>query len=196
MVRSVIPRGSLPANSVWTSEQAMNDAFIVQFNNTGNFGSGRMPAPTMRIDPGMRLLLTDQMQIDGPMKTVSAAYRIYSLELIGIAMHDPPVAFVVVRHKDNAASLNNRILTDFEVNALKELLAGKQVVDQQEKTDRIVVGAVRAEQSCIQCHDGAKVGDLLGAFSYHLSLVDKPASTTPGKTASASMLRLGEPSLP
>ncbi len=193
MGRTATPWGALPANSAWTSEQAMNDAFLLQFNNTGNFGGGRMPAPTMRIDPAMRVLLTDQVQIDGPAKTYSAVYRIYSLELIGIAMHNPPVAFVVVRHKDKAASLNNRILTDFEVSALKELLAGKQVVDQQEKTDRIVVGAVRAEQSCIQCHDGAKVGDLLGAFSYHLSLVDKAASTTPSNNLSVSTLRLGEP---
>ncbi len=135
-----------------------------------------MPAPTMRVDPGMRLRLTDEAHMDGPASMSTGTYRIYSLELIGIAMHAPPVAFVVVRHRDSAASINNRELTDFEEEAIKQLQAGKQIVDRLTKTDRLMVGAVRAEASCVSCHTDAKVGDLLGAFSYHLSLVDKPAA--------------------
>jgi hypothetical protein len=146
----------------------MNDDFVTQFNNTGNFGGGRMPSPTMRVSPQMRLTLTEEVKGDGPTKKVTAAYRIYSLELIGIAMHKPPVAFVVVRHKDNTASLNNRALTDFEESGIKQLQEGKQVVDQVVKTERLMLGAVRAEQSCIDCHTGSKIGDVLGAFSYHL----------------------------
>ena len=140
----------------------------------------------MQINSQMRLLLTEPVHNDGPTPTTSADYQINRLELIGIAMHDIPLAFVVVRHKDKSASLNNRPMTDFEASAIKELAAGKQIVDKLDKTDRLVVGAVRAEQSCIACHAGAKVGDLLGAFSYHLSLVVSPPPLPPLKTSSSA----------
>jgi len=170
-------RIAMAPNTSWKSEKAMNDDFILQFNNTGNFGGSRMPSPTMRIDPGMRLLLTSHYQVDGTDHVDTATYGIHSLELIGIAMHETPVAFVVVHHKTASATLTTRALTESEVKALKALQAGQEIVDEETKTERLVVVAVRAEQSCISCHSDAKVGDLLGAFTYHLTPIHDAANS-------------------
>ena len=36
-----------------------------------------------------------------------------------------------------------------------------------------VVGAVRAKQFCVGCHAGYADGDVLGALSYHLALIER-----------------------
>ena len=57
----------------------------------------------------------------------------------------------------------------FEAVALEQLVAGAQVVRWNNVGGRPqAVGAIRATQSCLECHSKAKEGDLLGAFIYYL----------------------------
>ncbi len=102
-------------------------------------------------------------------------YQVERVGLIGIAEHFHPVAFITPGFLPSKADLTNatfratlrtRALTGFEVSALKQLKAGSNVVEDQEK--HLIVGAIRARESCLKCHDG-KTGTLLGALSYQMA---------------------------
>lgn len=62
-----------------------------------------------------------------------------------------------------------RKLDDFETKALTRIRDGQDVVLQSSEDEMRVLGAIRARQQCLECHT-TKVGSLLGAFSYTLSL--------------------------
>jgi len=172
--------------SVWNSEEQMNGYYVNKFIQSAGFGGVRMTVPTMTIDSSVNLLLGQEIKMDGAKITTVQAYNINQLELIGIAKHETPVAFVVNRHSEFLINRPNqttpsrwnvpltisgtRALTDFEKAALVDIQAGKEVVGQpQADGSLLVVGAVRAQEACIQCHDGYKAGDALGALSYRLS---------------------------
>lgn len=182
--------------SIWNSEEQMNYFYVNKFIQSAGFGGVRMTVPTMTIDPSIWLVLGQEIELDGAKITAAETFKIDHLELIGIAKHDPPVAFFINRHsaflinqarqttpsrfsKPQTIS-STRPLTDFEQTALAAIKAGKEVADQpQPDGSLLVVGAVRAQAACIQCHDTYKAGDALGAFSYHLtkiSLLDKTPS--------------------
>jgi len=174
------------AESIWSSEEQMNNFYVNKFIQSAGFGGTRMTVPTMTIGSSIRLLLGQKVKMDGNEITTVKAYKIDQLELIGIAKHDVPMAFVVSRHSGFLINRPNqttpsrwsapltvwgtRQLTDFEKSAVEQIKAGKQVADQpQADGSLLVVGAVRAQEACIQCHDSYKAGDALGAFSFHLS---------------------------
>ncbi|MDB6075177.1 MAG: hypothetical protein JWO89_2817 [Verrucomicrobiaceae bacterium] len=54
----------------------------------------------------------------------------------------------------------------FEDAAIKQLKAGHALVTYTEGHVIRAVGAIRASESCLRCHDQNKAGDLLGAFTY------------------------------
>ena len=66
----------------------------------------------------------------------------------------------------------HRRLGPIEADALKEILAGKEVVLAGKGTGRELIGAVRAAASCIKCHQVAQ-DTLLGAFRYPLAEVPR-----------------------
>jgi len=184
---------------IWSSDAQMNNYYADRYILSGmtmGMGSGsiRMGPPIMTVDPDLRLVLTQSLQINGANVTAVQAYRVEKLELIGIAKHETPEAYTVNRHPLlNAASAtmnrgspanrgnleaqhqvtvtDTRPLTDFEKSALADIKGGKETVAQEDATGRIVVGAVRSQEECLQCHT-CKIGDALGAFSYRLSKVD------------------------
>ncbi|MEM9701358.1 MAG: hypothetical protein AAF907_02790 [Planctomycetota bacterium] len=96
-----------------------------------------------------------------------ADWRLRRLELIGLLLHDEPVAYP----SDDLPRMNaadrkvTRPLTAFERTALAELEAGAWVVA-SERSDRLrALGALPAAAGCAECH-GVAEGTLLGAFSY------------------------------
>ncbi len=153
---------------LWNSESQMQDYFVTCFKASDNFGFKRMPSPEMALNDSMQLTVAGQ------------SYGLDKLELIGVSKHDTPVAFVAKRHAADSTDFPTRPLTDFEKDALAQFAKGKNTASQPEANGRIVVGAIRAEQSCLQCHPGAKEGDVLGAFSYHLYAIklQTPAQTS------------------
>jgi len=148
----------------WNADQQMNNFFVTRFLGSDGLSASRISAAPMAYNDSMLLVL------DGGKANPASVYKIDSLELIGIAMHPHPVAYVVRQHQA-PPSQPTRELTDFEKQALVNFSRGREVsADYDSMGGRIIVGAVRAQASCVSCHPGAKVGDVLGAFSYRLSL--------------------------
>jgi len=113
----------------------------------------------------MRLTITEDDEASPP---ETARYELKRLELIGIARHAAPVAFVIGSHVDRSSVDRTRALTAFEQHALESLRLGHDTVADTTGAGRVVVGAIRATGECVSCHASATSGDLLGAFSYDL----------------------------
>jgi hypothetical protein len=152
--------------SEWATFEAMHDYFVAKFVATPGMGSGRMGAMLLEIDPEKRFRTS---------KTSSSKSRetwtLGGLDLIGIAKHEKPVVFARVSH--GAYRLDPRKLTEFETLALTELRNGKETVLRREKDGVLLIGAIRAKETCLKCHAGMQVGDLLGAFRYDLEVPRK-----------------------
>ena len=167
--------------AIWTSEEQMHQYFVRQFIRSSNFGESRMSAPPMTVNHLMRLVLSKQKVgktalADVPAAKTAGTYGIDDLELIGVAFHETPVAYVTRMHRGNSTNHPTRELIDFERQAITKLRAGWDVVVQANQESRMVIGALRAQQSCLRCHEDYKVGDVLGALEYHLA----PAGTVEG----------------
>ena len=65
-------------------------------------------------------------------------------------------------------------LNRFEEHALSLLRGGEKLVRWENEQVMFAMGAVRADASCVRCHDGAE-GDLLGAFTYAFAKTAAPA---------------------
>ncbi len=156
------------------------------FNSSEGFGDFRMGAPTMN----MGAILSVPLQLRNSTK---ARFARTQFELVSLLKHTPPVVYAFTtdlsathmalvlgtKHRPaTAIELNlmgvakppppTRPLDAFEVAALKRLQAGVEVVAGVDHGQMRVLGAVRARESCVKCHEGTSVGTLLGAFTYSL----------------------------
>ena len=91
---------------------------------------------------------------------------------MSLLMHESPVVYVTetLPSMANFRKHPTRPLNTFESRALSELIAGKDLEIDQDSQSMQMLGAIRASESCTDCHD-ARIDDLLGAFSYRLRLV-------------------------
>lgn len=150
------------AHHDWFSNAELHAYYTTQFVTSPGFGDERMMQPFMVIDHSQHLVISTRL--DGPV--ITNVYALDSIELIGVAKHNPPVAYTPFRH--GGMSRDTHPLTDFEEKSLKEILAGKDVVSGMDNTGTLVIGALRAKDECLQCHQDKKTGDVLGALVYHL----------------------------
>ena len=150
----------------WPSDLDMHRQFLERFKSAVGLGRSRMVSPSLQIHDDMLLSLTVPSEDASPPETLR--YRLKSLELIGVARHATPVAFVIGSHTDRSAVDETRPLSRFEQRALASLGPANEVVGQTTRSGRDVVGAIRATAECTSCHSTSKAGDLLGAFSYRL----------------------------
>ena len=97
------------------------------------------------------------------------AWSVTTLELVGLVMHDRPVAYVskTLPRMDELREAPIRPLDSFEAQGLAELQAGETLVMGEQGDRRRLLGAIRAAKQCALCH-GCERGELLGAFSYVL----------------------------
>jgi hypothetical protein len=96
-------------------------------------------------------------------------WQITRLELVSLMRHTEPRVYVAASlpEMDKLADVPNRPLNKFEQSALPQLAVQQDVVVNQ-LPDRIeMLGALRAGETCLECHHGDR-GKLLGAFSYEL----------------------------
>jgi hypothetical protein len=159
------PQRGAVAND-WFSESELHGYFMDMFLDSPGNGISRMYSPFMRVPPDRRL--TIECEYDDKTVVAMGQYRVESIELIGVAKHPTPKVFPAANH---ATPINRQVrdLTSFEQKALTALRNGRVVFSQMENpTHATVVGAVSARRECVGCHQ-AKVGDLLGAFSYRLA---------------------------
>jgi len=144
----------------WVTAEQMHLNYTERVINSPGAGASRMPAVFQSVTE----LKLDQTE-----------YHMNRVGLIGIAEHTTPVAFISPTSVPRLADLTNatfrariqqRPLTAFETNALPQLRAGRETV--MDLKAGLVVGAVRAREDCLKCHEG-KVGTLLGALSYEMT---------------------------
>jgi hypothetical protein len=156
LIATFVFAATLFADTSWSSDYAMHAYFNNRFLESKGNGISRIYADPMQVHDSMRLRITS-----------GDTYRLEAVELIGVAMHEKPVAFSRTPH--SALKSLPRSLTAFEQRALTELSAGETVSVYVGNPERFVVGALRAQRGCLQCHGGHKTGDLLGALSYRLT---------------------------
>jgi hypothetical protein len=147
----------LLSNVQWSSDYDLHAYYVDRFLASEGNGISRVLQWPMSIRESMRLRTTSR-----------DTYRLESFDLIGIGKHPNPVAFLGRDHQTVATLRQTRPLTAFEKKAVAELSAGEDVAIWTGKSERVVVGALRAQKDCLTCH-GAKMGDLLGALSYRLT---------------------------
>ncbi len=139
----------------------MHDDAVLEFIDSEGFGQRRLPAMSKVL----------HRQVDG------TDFFLFSLELIGVAKHNPPKVFsaeMSVFHRPNEAfpppPAVGRAMTAWERKALRDLDAGQRlIVEKQEAHGLRVVGAIRAGGECLGCHKDKRAGDMLGAFVYTLA---------------------------
>jgi hypothetical protein len=100
----------------------------------------------------------------------TGAKEIDRVELVSLLKEEQPAAYVLdeMATPPRARVARRRSLDEFEERGLQAVRRGADVVWSPEAPKRMF-GAVRAQQGCIDCHPGAREGDLLGAFSYFLT---------------------------
>jgi hypothetical protein len=114
----------------------------------------------------------------------SNRWEVQRLELIGLLSHDRPVVYVT-EHLPDLEELGDaavRELDEFERTGLEQLRTDRDIVTAEQVTSIRMLGAVRASQSCLECHQVQR-GDLLGAFSY---VIAPPEGAHPETIAAAN----------
>lgn len=154
-----------PNGGMWKNFAEMHGEHTQSFVESSGFGLSRtihMPMP-----PNKCVALDD------------ADYKRTGMQLVGLLLSDEPVAyrtpterFKSFIYKDKEKE--KRELSEFERQAIDQLRDGEEVVFSDPGKHRIAVGALRADASCIKCHNEAKEGDLLGAFTYALARYGEP----------------------
>ncbi len=103
----------------------------------------------------------------------SERFSLEKLELMGLLLHEAPVVYETDGMPDMESiakgEIATRALNSFETESLGKLRNGESLVVENGGETLLMVGAVRAIDQCIECHQ-SKPGDLLGAFSYEFRL--------------------------
>lgn len=104
-----------------------------------------------------------------PLEPKKERWTLRRLELVSLLKHEKPVVYVSesLPRMEDLQKAKTRPLTDFEAGSLKSLAEGEDLVASATPNSIRMLGAVRATNSCLMCHD-AERGDLLGTFSYEL----------------------------
>ena len=143
----------------WESCEELHDTYLKRFQGADGFGLSRMMRPPM-------------LDRSGVLDTGREQYSLERIELIGLLQHPQPVVYTPSYHTSRPdPAQQSRALTSFEARALAGFRTGRDIAVDSDNENGVIaacVGAVRATATCLRCHDDAKAGDLLGAFSYGL----------------------------
>lgn len=139
----------------WESCEELHDTYVKRFEATDGMGVSRMYKLPMR-------------DLAGVLDTGRVKLSLTRLELIGLLQQSAPVIYTPLTHTSRPDPARpGRELTPFETRALAEFRKGRDIAaDAPDGEPTACAGAIRARAACLKCHDGAKAGDLLGAFSY------------------------------
>jgi hypothetical protein len=100
----------------------------------------------------------------------TGAKEIDRVELVSLLKDEQPAAYVLdgMATPPRARVARRRGLDEFEERGLRAVRDGADLVRSPEAPLRMF-GAIRARHECLDCHPGAREGDLLGAFTYFLT---------------------------
>ena len=100
-------------------------------------------------------------------------WSIDRVELVSLLKFDEPRVYVLdhLPRMDQLSSdtAPTRELNEFETSALAKLRSDEDLVVQSEGAEYQMLGSLRAAKQCLDCHNVQR-GELLGAFSYQLTL--------------------------
>ena len=136
---------------------------IVDFANPGGFGYFQ----DRRHVAGFEAHRFSRVPFPGP--GLDESWKLERLELVSLLLHEVPAVYV----SDRLPAMNEprkqptRHLDPFETLGLYALREGRELYVEQTQSEIRMLGAVRATQQCLACHE-AQEADLLGAFSYRL----------------------------
>jgi hypothetical protein len=102
-------------------------------------------------------------------------WRLHSLGLVGLLLHKQPVVYTTtneVRMQDLART-KKRAIDFLEEAGLDDLRRGEDFYVREKDGELRMLGAIRATQQCMKCHDVER-GHLLGAFSYTMTKAPTP----------------------
>lgn len=99
----------------------------------------------------------------------TTAWRVQTLDLIGLLIHDEPVAYVSDRlpAMGELRAAPTRPLDKFESVGLTAMRHGEDLFISRDGERLRMLGGIASARQCVACHGGER-GDLLGAFSYTL----------------------------
>lgn len=100
----------------------------------------------------------------------TSALRLERLDLIGLVVHNRPIAYVTeeLPQMDRLRQAPIRELDAFETAGLEAIRKGDDLFARKQGDHTRVLGAIRAADACTKCHECER-GALLGAFSYLLA---------------------------
>jgi hypothetical protein len=109
-----------------------------------------------------------------PKEAAQEHWVLKKLELVSLLKHDKPLVYVSdeLPKMENLKNAPTRPLDGFETVALKQLQAGEDVVTDASLNRIRMLGSLRANKGCLECHT-AQRGQLLGVFTYEI-LRDPP----------------------
>ncbi len=141
----------------WPTFEAMHSYHVGKFVAKEGFGLSRM-IPLEEFWP---------ITVDG------STYAIAGLELISLLKQEPVVYEGHPSLVKRGAPITTRTLDVFEAEAIARMRRGAAVAFVAEPLEASrLVGALRARDDCLRCHENRTKGDLLGAFTYELLPVD------------------------
>ncbi len=115
--------------------------------------------------------------VPAPIQVEEETWQVARLELVSLLRHDTPVACLSdhLPNLEELEGLSTRPLDEFEQASLARLREGEELVTAEEPALIRMLGAVRASETCLACHQVPQT-TLLGAFAYELRpvLADKP----------------------
>lgn len=96
-------------------------------------------------------------------------WQVQRMELMSLLKFAEPAVYIsdALPNMKQLVNGKTRPLDDFESNALQKIRTGEFIVTEPADPNLRMVGAIRAGETCIECH-AVKAGELLGAFSYVL----------------------------
>ena len=140
----------------WRSYEQMHDYFVDGFVNSEGAGLSRMPTPR-------QMARWSLFYMEG------TDYGIGNVQLVSLNKGEKPFAYDT-RGDASMKSIHgakHRSLSQQELRAVGQLNAGRDAVLAGNQDGPLIVGAVRATASCLECHQ-VKEGEMLGAFVYRL----------------------------
>jgi hypothetical protein len=99
-----------------------------------------------------------------------APWRLQTLELVGLVVHEQPVVYVSdsLPSMEEVRKAKQRTPDAFELAGLQALGRGEDLYVRDGVAGRRMLGGIRSMKQCLNCHGGER-GALLGAFSYTFS---------------------------